>query len=215
MNDPKSINTPMDSEIEITLGILNAVHENSGTTQRSMAKDLGVALGLANAYLKRCVKKGLIKVSQAPANRYAYYLTPKGFAEKSELTARYLTMSFNFFRHARTQCEEVFDVCAERGWRRIALVGIGDLAEIAILCAREYPIEFAGFYEEASEAEAFSELPVVTRIEDLGEVDAFVIVDLTASQEKFDHLKLRVPQERILAPRLLNISRAKLQETPQ
>ena len=179
-----------------------------------MAKDLGVALGLANAYLKRCVKKGLIKISQAPANRYAYYLTPKGFREKSELTARYLTMSFNFFRHARTQCEEVFDICAEQRWQRIALIGISDLAEIAILCAREYPIELSGFFEAASDIKEFSELPVITKIEDLGDVDAFVIVALTAPQEKFDDLKLTIPQERILAPRMLNISRNKILEAP-
>ena len=70
----------MDNEAKITLGLLNVVHDNSATSQRSMAGDLGIALGLANAYLKRCVKKGLIKISQAPANSYAYYMTHKGFA---------------------------------------------------------------------------------------------------------------------------------------
>ena len=75
----------------------------------------GIALGLANAYLKRCVKKGLIKVSQAPANRYAYYLTPKGFTEKSRLTAEYLTISFNFFRDARAQCAALLDGAARLG----------------------------------------------------------------------------------------------------
>ena len=73
-----------------------------------MAGDLGIALGLANAYLKRCVKKGLIKVSQVPANRYAYYLTPKGFAEKSRLTAEYLSVSFNLFRDTRAQFTDLF-----------------------------------------------------------------------------------------------------------
>ncbi len=208
MNDPKSSDSSMDSKTEITLGILNAIHENSSATQRSMAKDLGVALGLANAYLKRCVKKGLIKVSQAPANRYAYYLTAKGFAEKSELTARYLTMSFNFFRHARTQCEEVFEACAVRGWKRIALVGIGDLAEIAILCAREYPVEFAGLYVKAPTVETFAGLPVFANTADMGVVDGYVIIDLTAPQAAFDQLRLTIASERILVPRMLNISRS-------
>ncbi len=212
MNNPKPSDSSMDSKTEITLGILNAIHENSSATQRSMAKDLGVALGLANAYLKRCVKKGLIKVSQAPANRYAYYLTAKGFAEKSELTARYLTMSFNFFRHARTQCEEVFEACGARGWQRIALVGIGDLAEIAILCAREYPIEFAGLYVKASAIETFAGLPVFANTVDMGVVDGYVIIDLTAPQAAFDQLQLAIPSERILAPRMLNISRSGMEQ---
>ena len=95
------------SEVEITLGLLNAIERDSRLTQRTLANELGIALGLANTYLRRCAKKGFIKVSQAPAKRYAYYLTPQGFAEKSRLTARYLTQSFNLFRHARTQCDDL------------------------------------------------------------------------------------------------------------
>ena len=39
----------------ITLGLLTAIEQDSTLTQRSVAKDLGIALGLANSYLKRCV----------------------------------------------------------------------------------------------------------------------------------------------------------------
>ena len=43
-----------------------------------------MALGLTNAYLKRCIRKGFIKVTQIPANRYAYYLTPRGLQKKAD-----------------------------------------------------------------------------------------------------------------------------------
>jgi len=102
---------------EILLGLLSAIEQDSRVTQRSLSRDLGIALGLANAYLKRCATKGLIKVSQVPLNRYAYYLTPKGFSEKSRLTAEYLTVSFNFFRDARAQCSSLFDHAARLGIR--------------------------------------------------------------------------------------------------
>ena len=91
------------------LEVLSAVERDSRITQRSLSRELGIALGLANAYLKRCAKKGLIKIRQVPLNRYAYYLTPKGFAEKSRLTAEYLAVSFNFFRDAREQCTRLFE----------------------------------------------------------------------------------------------------------
>ena len=103
-----------------------------GRVPEALGGDLGIALGLANAYLKRCVRKGLVKVNQVPANRYAYYLTPQGFAEKSRLTADYLSYSFNFFRGARKQCESVLNDCAARGWRDIALAGVSDLGEIVL-----------------------------------------------------------------------------------
>ena len=73
--------------------MLQAVEESSDVTQRHLAQSMGVALGLANSNLRRCARKGLIKVQQAPADRYLYYLTPKGFAEKSRLTADYLSIS--------------------------------------------------------------------------------------------------------------------------
>ena len=81
-----------DGEIGIILGMLSAVERDSNVTQRHLARELGIALGLANAYLKRCAKKGFIKIRQVPLNRYAYYLTPRGFAEKSRLTAEYLSV---------------------------------------------------------------------------------------------------------------------------
>ena len=108
---------------EIVLGLLTSIERDSAITQRKLAGDLGIALGLANSYLRRCVRKGLVKMSQVPLNRYAYYLTPQGFAEKSRLTAQYLSISFNFFRHARQQCAALFAECAARGWRRIGLAG--------------------------------------------------------------------------------------------
>src|ERR1700737_1354976 len=82
----------------IVLSVLTSVERDSAITQRKMAHDLGIALGLATTYLRRCVRKGLIKMRQGPINRYAYYLTPQGFAEKSRLTAEYLAVSFDFFR---------------------------------------------------------------------------------------------------------------------
>src|SRR5262245_36732247 len=91
-------------EARIILGLLDSVERNAGQSQRRLASELCIALGLVNAYLKRCVKKGLLKVSQAPARRYLYYLTPQGFAEKSQLTVEFLSYSFGFFRKAKSDC---------------------------------------------------------------------------------------------------------------
>src|SRR5262252_6417342 len=129
---------------EIVLGVLDVVERDPSVTQRSVARELGIALGLANAYLRRCVRKGLIKVREVPRRRFAYYLTPQGFAEKSRLTATYLSDSFSLFRQARTQCAELFKLAAARGQHRLALLGHGDLAEIASLVARDHPIEIVG-----------------------------------------------------------------------
>jgi len=137
---PQAARSEESDNARIVLGLLESVERDGAQSQRKLASDLGIALGLVNAYLKRCVKKGLLKIGQAPARRYAYYLTPHGFAEKSRLTVEYLFSSFSFFRRAREDCSSVLKAAQARGWNRIALIGLSDLAEIATICALEQGI---------------------------------------------------------------------------
>src|SRR5580765_6671163 len=114
-------------EGRIVLNLLNSV-DDGARSQRRIAEELGIALGLVNAYLKRCVKKGYVKVSEAPARRYAYYLTPYGFAEKSRLTVEYLSRSFSFFREAKADCIEIFAIAKAQNFHDLVLSGKSDLA---------------------------------------------------------------------------------------
>src|SRR5438046_2456427 len=125
------MNAKTNKEEQLVLELLDEVGRKSDLSQRHLANHLGVALGLANSYLKRCMRKGLIKIREAPANRYLYYLTPKGFAEKSRLTGKYLSYSLLFYRRAGESCLRLFKECQQQGWRRIVLCGQSELAEIA------------------------------------------------------------------------------------
>lgn len=198
----------MDNEAKITLGLLNMVHDNAQASQRSMADGLGIALGLANAYLKRCVKKGLIKISHAPANRYAYYLTPHGFSEKTRLTAEFLSQSFNLFRHARVSGADLLSRCKANGWNRVALFGAGDLAEILTLSARDFDIDLVGVIADLPEARDFAGLKVISRADcQRHGIDAVIICDITNPQTAFDDAIGLFPDERVLAPRFLGVVR--------
>lgn len=192
---------------ELVLGVLNAVERDHQITQRSVAQELGIALGLANAYLKRCVRKGLIKVQQVPRRRYAYYLTPQGFSEKSRLTASYLAHSLSFFRRARLRCGEQFAHARGRGWRRVALYGAGDLAEIAMLCAREHDVELVGIVDPGHASDSFLGLPVAATAAALGEIDAAIVVDLAAPQQALAAAEAALGAERVLAPDILRVRR--------
>lgn len=198
-------------DAEITLGILNAIHENERITQRTVAQDLGIALGLTNAYLKRCVKKGLIKVSQAPANRYAYYLTPQGFSEKSRLTAEYLSDSFRFFRDARSQCTEALNEASQRGWNRIALYGASELTEVASLCEAS-GVEIVAIVDPAHTQTSFAHLPVVRAIDEAGDIDALLLTALSNPQAVYDSLIREYPAGQVIVPGLLRISEAPIGE---
>jgi len=195
--------------VETTLGLLNAVEAEGSHSQRNLASGLGVALGLTNALIKRCIKKGLLKVREAPARRYAYYLTPKGFKEKSRLTAEYLTVSLDFFRHARSEYAEAIEYCARRDWTSVVLYGAGELAEIAVLAAGERGVALKAVVDKGRNEDGFHGIPVVQNIEDLlGDgVDAVIVTSTSAPQEAFNLLKSILPVDRIITPSLLHVSR--------
>jgi DNA-binding MarR family transcriptional regulator len=188
-----------------SLELLAAVEERADLSQRGLAERLGVALGLTNAYLRRAVNKGLIKVRQAPARRYLYYLTPQGFAEKARLTREFLADSFGFFRRARAECDELMRTAAAQGQRRIVLVGASELAEIATLAARDHEIELVAVVQPGRNAPRFAGVRVVRTLAEAPAHDAVMITDITTPQDTFDQLRAELPPGRILCPRLLRL----------
>ena len=193
----------------IILGLLESVERDASKSQRNLADELGIALGLVNAYLKRCVKKGLIKMKEAPARRYAYYLTPRGFSEKSRLTVDYLSYSFSFFRRARAECCDVLAVAEARGWKHIALAGVSDLAEIATICALERGIEIVAVVDAHSKLSRFVSLPVLASFEKIEtKIGGVIVTDLTTASTTFATVAMRFGHDRVLAPSLLGLRKS-------
>jgi hypothetical protein len=188
------------------LGLLDAVEQDRAQSQRLLASELGIALGLVNAYLKRCVKKGLVKVRGAPARRYAYYLTPQGFAEKSRLTVEYLSYSFGFFRKAKTDCSDLFRQAKAGGINKVILAGQSDFAEIAALCAIEHGVEIVGVVQHGAKQDTFIGLPVVENFDAVSSpFDAVLITDMTDVRGAWEAAVARFGAERVLVPQMLRI----------
>jgi DNA-binding MarR family transcriptional regulator len=203
---PQAAHSEESENARIVLGLLESVERDGAQSQRKLASDLGIALGLVNAYLKRCVKKGLVKIGQAPARRYAYYLTPHGFAEKSRLTVEYLSSSFSFFRRAREDCSSVLKAARARGWNRVALIGVSDLAEIATICALEQGITIVAVVDPKAKSDRFVGTPVVASIDAVsGNFDALVITDLQATRETVKAALSALEAERVFVPVLLGL----------
>ena len=200
------MNAPPDPDNARTLEILDIVQHNEQVSQRHLARQLGVALGLANSYLKRCVKKGWVKVQQAPANRYLYYLTPTGFTEKSRLTAEYLSTSLGFYREAGDSCQRVFDECARNGWHRLLICGMSDLAEIATLRAMERGVTIVGFYGPASERDTFSGKRIWRQMSEVEAHDARLLTDIAAPEIRYTELKAMADGIPLLVPDVLRLA---------
>lgn len=190
----------------IVLGLLTSVENDGSQSQRRIAAELGVALGLVNAYLKRSIRKGLVKVGQAPARRYAYYLTPQGFSEKSRLTIEYLSSSFSLFRKAKDDYARVFNRAHALGFRQIVLAGKSDLCEIAILCAVDSPITIVAVVDPDEDTSRFIGVGVVRSYADVaGTIDAVVVTDLKRAKNVFDEAVAAFGAHKVLAPDLLGL----------
>ena len=199
------MNRKIEKEDRLTLELLEVVGKQNDFNQRHLARHMGVALGLANSYLKRCVRKGFIKIREAPANRYLYYLTPKGFSEKSRLTAQYLSDSFMFYRKAGDSCMRLFARCKLQGWNQILLCGVSDLTEIAMLRAVEADITIIGVYDPRSEREKVLGHPVWRAFEKIPSFGACLLTDLNTPELMLKSLAARIERERILIPDILGL----------
>ncbi len=200
------------SEDRIMHQILCSVEENAAISQRQLSQDIGIALGSVNWYLKRCIKKGLIKMSQVPLKRYAYFLTPKGFEEKSRLTAKYLKWSFNFFRRGRDQANDLLQKCMDQGWSSVLLAGSGDLAEIFVLSALEKPVHLVAVLGSAEKKDRLAGIPVVKSYSEIrDDFQAIILTDLEAPAESYREA-LRQMEARgldvknILIPKILHFN---------
>ena len=201
------MNAKPQTDDHLTLELLDVIGKRNDLSQRHLAIHMGVALGLANSYLKRCVRKGFVKITKVPANRYLYYLTPKGFAEKARLTASYLSYSFSFYREAGDSCIRTFDLCRQNNWNRILLCGVSDLAEIALLRGMEMNIEVIGIYDLHAKQRIFLSKPVWQDLDDpdVPAYDACVLTDITTTRTTLDFLMSHVAPERILIPDILRV----------
>jgi DNA-binding MarR family transcriptional regulator len=186
------------------LGLLESVEQDGSRSQRRLAAELGIAVGLVNAYLNRCIRKGLVKVSHAPARRYAYYLTPQGFIEKSRLSLEYLSLSFRFFREAKLDCSSVFEAAVARGIARLALNGVSDIAEIATICARECNIEIVAIVDDKTTLERFAGVPIARNYADVTDlIDALIVTDTNSTRATIEAAVAHFGAPRVLVPNLL------------
>ncbi|QWG25110.1 winged helix-turn-helix transcriptional regulator [Bradyrhizobium sediminis] len=190
----------------IVLNLLNSV-DDGASSRRRIAEELGIALGLVNAYLKRCVKKGLVKVRQAPARHYAYYLTPQGFAEKSRLTVEYLSSSFSFFRQAKADCAQVFEAAKQKNLQNLVLCGKSELAEIAILSAVDCGVAIVAIVDQDARETRLLGREVISDYEHLtAPFDGVIVTDLVNFRRAFDEAVRLYGPDRVLAPKLLGLN---------
>lgn len=187
----------MDVETHRDLRLLEAVHQDGRVTQRGLASKLGIALGLANIYLKRMVHKGFIKVVNVQPNRITYLVTPRGITEKARLTYEFMDYSLHLYGEVRQHLRKALQDCAAAG-KRVAISGSGEAAELAYLSLKESGLEPVAVFDEQGGRE-FLGMPVLPIADHASvEFDLVIVATLEGSGRQLqDLLDVGIPREKL------------------
>ncbi len=89
--------------------LLKLLNDNPDLSQRELAEALEISLGKTNYCIRAFIEKGWIKVVNFRNSRrrvgYLYKLTPKGIAEKSRATQRFLSRKIEEYKRLESEIE--------------------------------------------------------------------------------------------------------------
>jgi len=100
-----------NSKEDTRFRVLRLLQETPDLTQRQIAEALGISLGGANYCLRALASKGLVKIKNFRKSNnkmgYVYLLTPKGIAEKTALTTRFLKRKMEEYQSLKAEIESL------------------------------------------------------------------------------------------------------------
>jgi len=153
------------SHDQYTHRILTEIEAGNRLSQRSLSRELGIALGLTNLLVRRLVRKGWVRIIRIKPNRVRYLLTPTGMAEKARMSRAALQNSIRFYVEARDRIRERFATLSSElpgdgpAAKRIVFYGSGEVAEVGYVCLQGTGLELVGVVDDQGR-ERFFDVPV-------------------------------------------------------
>jgi len=130
------------------LQFLGEFELNPRISQRELSNKFGIALGVTNACVKRMARRGLIRLKGFPPRRIAYYLTPKGFSEKSKLMLHFFSYNIQHYAEMKKLISKKLVEMQQSGVKRVAFFGVSDEMEIAYITLQGSDMKLVGIADE-------------------------------------------------------------------
>jgi DNA-binding MarR family transcriptional regulator len=126
-----------DSELSVLSVISEAETGGSRLTQRELAGQAGVSLGMANILLRRLAERGWVKLTRLSTKTVRYALTREGMNELAKRTAGYFNRAARSADLYRDRVEAFVLAAKRSGAGTIVLYGSSDVeVVIAYVCER-------------------------------------------------------------------------------
>ncbi len=174
------------------LNLLQELEKNPIISQRELSNKFGIALGVTNSCLKRMVRRGWIRITGFNHHKIGYYLTPKGFAEKTKLSLHLISWTVGHYSALKDVIGSKLLEMQNMGIERIVFYGVSDEMEIAYITLQGVNLKLVGIVEDEdkmNQKEVFGfEVKEVAQIETLTP-DAILITSLIGQEERVEKLR--------------------------
>jgi DNA-binding MarR family transcriptional regulator len=128
--------------------LFEEIERNPKVSQRELSHKFGIALGVINACIKRMIQKGWVQLRGIPPRSIAYYVTPKGFAKKSNLALKLLSYHIRHYAEMKKQISNKLIEMENDGAKRVAFYGISDEMEVAYITLQGSHMKLVGIMDE-------------------------------------------------------------------
>jgi len=188
--------------------LLTEVETGNGTSQRTLSRRAGMALGLTNVVLKTLVQSGWVRVVQSDG-RARYVITPEGVVEKTRIATAYFSRTARVYAEARDRVRERLAGLshtweAGAGPKRVAFYGAAEEAEIGHVCLPETDLVVTAVFDGNGRRHFFGEpvrpLESLARPESWNDFDVLVIMSFEDRVRRDAETRLReagFPPERV------------------
>ena len=141
----------MNNDVITLQNIAQVLETTPNASQRTLAEQVGMSVGLMNAVLKRFVERGWIMLSNVNKRKLSYALTAAGAAELAERTRAFARRTFQIAHDYNKAVRDLVESAKTQGKSKIVLLG-----ESYITFLLEYACTSAGIALEKREAAAQS-----------------------------------------------------------
>jgi len=144
-----------------SLRILDAFESDHHVSQRSLARELGVALGLTNLLVRRLVAKGYVRLAGMGTRHVWYLMTPEGLEALGRATKASLENTLHLYTETREQIRAGLNLVSARcpadesGQKRVVFYGAGDVAEIAYISLQSTDLALVGVIDDQRKGRFF------------------------------------------------------------
>ncbi len=160
MDEKKDHNPGLEGGSYRELRLLEEIEATPDSSQRRLASQIGVALGVANLLVRSLAKKGYVRATKVGWRRWVYILTPAGFARKVHLTLDYVDRFMTHYQRVRQLLHEEIGGLALNAESRIAIYGTKELTELIYLALRDIGITEIDVFDGKDSGRKFIGMPV-------------------------------------------------------